>query len=277
MSKLIRSIVNFFQTKNHQSFVEYVSKKSFHFQHYKSTIEYLAIGSSIADYSFNPRFFSLGKSFNLGLTSADLHTNLSILKQDIDEMSELKNVILFHSIFSNGFSLSETSENYRCIVYDHILGVNYSHSKKPVNLELKDKIFQEITNLSDVSFEEKYFGYSRPSYYGVNVDTLDRVSKHVRENKRCPSQLSLIKEINDLLNIRGIQLTIVMQDYRSDYLDLLPSKDELLRNLFELELPKVRYIDLLNSALFDDSDFGDCDHLNFKGARKLTKYLDKIL
>ena len=74
-----------------------------------------------------------------------------------------------------------------------------------------------------------------------------------------------------------INFYIVIPPYRSDYKKLLPEDNVLFEKVYKMNFENVKMLNFYNSKNFDDSDFGDTDHLNEKGAMKLTREIRKII
>jgi hypothetical protein len=97
----------------------------------------------------------------------------------------------------------------------------------------------------------------------------------LRENRREPNQLEWLQKLSQSIKQDNRKLIIVLSPCRSDYRDMLPAKEELFHKLYNLGLNDVEFLNFYDSDLFTDEDMGDTDHLNEKGAKKLTSEIQK--
>ena len=104
-----------------------IKKESFN--NIKSNIKTLVLGSSHGGYDFNPLF--LKNSFNMSLPSQDLYYSYHLYKKN--NTKKIKNIILFYSVFSPGFSLIKTSEKQRALLYKLIFKNNLIIQNKLLN------------------------------------------------------------------------------------------------------------------------------------------------
>ena len=88
--------------------------------------------------------------------------------------------------------------------------------------------------------------------------------------------MNWLKSLFNLASSDGRQLVVVIPPFRSDYKNLLPPENFLFEKLNKLEVDGLKILNYYNSDKFDDTDFGDADHLNENGAIKLTKEIHSI-
>jgi len=255
------------------TFLSYVKRKKIGLEKQYMSINTLAIRGSNSDYGF---YSSLWKgSFNLGLTSTDLYTTYKLYENYRDNLKNLKYVIFFINIPSPGYSLIHTIERYRAVTYKYFFNIPYLNDDY-INTKYEKWILNKCGRIRINEVEPDYYGYDKKLYYGTNIKTQERVRTHIRENRREPNQLIWLKRLNALIQSDGRRLIILIPPFRSDYKNALPNEAELFKKFYELELKGVEYLNFYNSTLFSEDDFGDVDHLNEKGAIKLTTELKKI-
>lgn len=229
------------------------------------TIKTIALGSSHGAYSFKAD--ELEESFNLCSTSQDLYYSLQLYKYAICNQSDIRNVILFFSTFSTGFDLSKTSEKNICCYFKRFLDIDFKDANKELIKSYKKIKFMRVEKSS---LPNSYNGFTHPDrFFGVDHSVETRANIHLREGQRKPDMVgNLIELINECKKNKH-KLIIVLPPARDDYKKLIPV------NMFDnikdlLRSYNVKVIDLFNSSLFFDDDFGDFDHVNNKGAIKLT-------
>ncbi len=254
-------------------FLNYVYKKKMGIERRSKSISTLALRASTTDYGFYSPLWE--GAFNLGLTSSDLFNTYHLYKYYRNNLPNLKNVIVFFSVSAPGFSLIHSIERYRTVAYKYFFQVPYS-TNGYINHKFEKRVFKKCKNLKIPDFDSSYCGYEKKSYYGIDITTEERVRTHLRENKREPSQMNWLKSLFNLVYDDGRVLVVVIPPYRSDYKNLLTSDLFLFEKLFKFELDGLKILNFYNSDKFDDTDFGDTDHLNETGAVKMTNELRKI-
>lgn len=254
-------------------FLSYVYKKKIGIELKSDSITTLALRSSIADYSFYSPLWT--GAYNLGLTSSDLFSTYHLYKNFRINLPNLKNVIVFFSVPAPGYSLINSIEGYRTIAYKYFFNIPYS-TEGYIKPEFEKRVYKKCNNLKISEVDSAYWGYEKKSYYGIDISAQERVRTHLRENIREPDQMNWLSSLSGLVNSDGRRLFVVIPPVRSDYKNLLPSDIVLYEKLFKLESEGLEIINLFNSDKFNDTDFGDTDHLNNEGAIKMTGELKKI-
>lgn len=255
-----------------ETFLLYVKRKKLAFENKLSAIEVLALRGSTADYGFYSPAWE--NSFNLGLTSSDLNISFFLYERYRKSLLSLNTVVIYFNVPSVGYSIIRTIERYRAVPYKHFFNIPYSASGF-INKKFEKKILKKCKRLEAGNIDKDFSGYEKKTYFGVDIPVKIRAQKHLRENKREPNQLIWLKKLADLVNKDKRELVVVFQPFRSDYKKLLPGSSELFEKVLKIE--GIRFLNFYDSELFDDSDFGDADHLNEKGAIKLTNEIKKQL
>ncbi len=265
-----RYIPNIYDDTN---FLLYAKKKKLGLEKRINEIETIVLRGSYSDYAFNPELMK--KSFNFGLTSSDLYIAYYQYVNYRMRLSNLKNVVYFLNIPSPGYSLISTAERYRAVAYNYFFNIPYQ--KKNAIVRRSERIvLKKIKKLKFVINVDNYWGYtSEKPYSKIPADI--RVKTHLRENLREPDQLEWFNKLAELVHEDKRNFIIVIPPFRSDYKKLLPSKQVLFKKFFRSNVKHLIIIDLYDSILFNDDDFGDTDHLNEKGALKITNEIKKIL
>ncbi len=246
----------------------------------KSTeISVLALGSSHAETDFDPSVFD-GEAFNFGVPSSDLYSSRKIGERCSEILPKLKHVFLFFSVFSPGLCLSMTTGGWRAVIYSALLGYDLPMTGRERWLEGKESRVKRVVKvcgnlrLSDCHRSRFEYGFSKREEIRT-PDADDRALKHLRENQRTPDQMSQLDVFLRSQKERGIRVTVVLPPMRSDYRAMLPSSAVLFRKLFDRE--NVEVVNFYDDRSFSDFDFCDPDHLNARGARKLSQKLKSVL
>lgn len=95
-------------------------------------------------------------------------------------------------------------------------------------------------------------------------------------------KLNFVQEIINQLRLH-LNKDLILQhfnkfiqlQYYKNHIKTLVSESNLFTEIKELKHCKI--IDLYNSNLFEQEDFGDWDHLNENGAKKLSNYVRNLI
>jgi hypothetical protein len=255
-------------------FLSYVYKKKMGLENNLNNIQTLALRGSHADYSV----FTEGEHsiYNLGLTSSDLYVSFKLYENYSGKMRNLDNVVLFYSVFTSGLSLVKINEKYRLVSYKYFFGIPYQ-DESLIDYKVEKKIQNKCRKINIPQIEDEYFGYEKKDEFITTTSAEQRAKTHLRENKRVPNQLEWLERFIQLVKKDKRQLYIVIPPAKKSYMECLPKKSKLFEKLYSLDLSGVEIIDFYGSPLFDDSDLGDFDHMNEKGAKKLSNELIKYI
>lgn len=243
----------------------------------------LVVGSSHGDFGFDPQYYR--GSFNLCCRSQDLKHSYALYEKVSELAPNLKNIVVFYSIFSSGFSLEKSpSENDICPVINGIfsLGLEYDDLRLDALSEFAR------SQLGDLSIQLEgrsgFFPKSGKSFFPAEYGAERRASEHLKRNGHNEENFYLVR-IMQLARRLGHNLCIVVPPVRSDYRKSVGmSFSEAFMGLMEVceQFQSDWDFSLLNC--FDDTGFldeyfGDFDHLlpDGEGARLLTRGVGVIL
>lgn len=269
--KFIQNIINTY-IKIGSHILQESYKKKLEIDYYKENIRTLILGSSHGAYGYR----AMETEFNFCLASQDLYYSYKLYELYAKNLPNLKNIILFYSVFSNGFLLDKTSEKERAIAYKKLFNIPILNNC--FFLKFKSLFF----NMSLKKFKKAPITYNNGNeinYVFMNIPLNERIKQHYKNNQRENKQNHWIKKLSDLAKENNHNLYIVLSPAKTAYKECLPNSKELFKDLLNLvESINVTLIDLYDSNLFIDDDFGDYDHLTQKGAEKLSNYVrEKII
>jgi len=244
------------------------------------SIEILSLGSSHCEHGFKATL--LHNAFNLGIVDQDLYSAHKIFDTYIEQLVNLKHVIVFYSIHSQGHELCKTNSRKYTALMHYIFGVPYDVKwlkkyRRAVQHRFKtfdDSKIDYTTFWGDV-LEQKEHAVAPPS-------AQSRCAHHLRENRRQIKQNHHLFEMAETCLKKGIQFLIVIPPMRSDYLEELGkyhfSDEELFYEVMHwAEKHHVPVLNELHSTGYDWNDFYDSDHLNDSGAKKLTRKIANFI
>ncbi len=259
--------------KINKEFINEIILKYNEFQLKKENIDTLILGSSHGAAGFISNQYS-ANSFNLASASQDLYYSYHLLKYCKNELKNLKNIYLFFSVFSFGFDLQKTIEKQRCAFFKYLFNIPYKYDAD-IELEVYYKQIKKYYKnfkkyISSNGYIEQQIFF--PSDYPIN----ERAKTHLRENQRENDQMDYLRKIIETCKQDNINLKIIIPPLRNDFYNLLPDENILFAKLYQQDnLPEI--FSFWKNEIFKDSDFGDFDHLNYSGARKLTSLIkDKV-
>ncbi len=148
--------------------------------HKSEKIETLAIGSSHCALGFNTCVFS--NSYNLGNTNQDLFTSYAIFEKVLPHLPNLKNLILFYSVFSPGHELEKTSALKQQAINKYIFKVPYQNQELNNWKRAVKKGYKKFKD-TDINYQT-FFGYWPLEEDRIIPFQEERAQKHLRENKR---------------------------------------------------------------------------------------------
>lgn len=265
------------------------------FDKQKGTIETLILGDSHSYYGLNPEHFSR-KTFNLGNFSQSLKINRLLLERSLDQMPELKTVILPVSTFSLDFELEESEEGWR--KYDYIFYCDFPTSdfdigifdprgysvvlgkgfKSNINIARKLLSGESLVNCTTSGWADNYKGSDENK---IRSQAESAAERHDAFEHGMDPNLNRLTEIGALCKQKNVQLILVTLPVSAPYWDAMDqkkwTKTKIILDSFASSSDAIEYIDWLHSSDFGLADFHDPDHLNHVGAKKVSKLLDNYL
>lgn len=256
-------------------------------------IRVLVLGNSQSMVGVRPEFISRA-AFNLAHNSQDLYYDRGLVQRYAGELPRLELVVLSISYLTLESKLSESPEQWRrCFYYRYF---DVPHEDGPAG----------AGHLSDVSLvalhgrEESAklaFRFFRPrrekvdeggwpvakSEPGPKAFSADvarqRVERHHAAMKagNLETNLSHLEALVEGLTARKVRVALFSPPLTGEYRahlrpDALGRMQSALRQVCERR--GLRYVDYSADSRFTTADFKDVDHLNPRGAEKLTRILN---
>lgn len=274
--KFIQKIIDKCRKKNQKDvYIELIAPKIITIEKVLSDIDTIILGSS------HPQLGYLAKpnEFNLGMSLQDLYYSYKLCEKYENE--KIKKIILFYSVFSAGNQRIMTRFANACVFYKVIAGIDYQDKKIALEKKLhklekeyarqyKDYKKTHSLNIAYRGNELTYETCPKPQL------PADRAKDHYKDNIRNNNQTKYVEKIFNLTNEHNQEFIIVLPPVTKGYKDALPKSSVLFKDLITLaNRLSLKIVNLYDSDIFDDSDFVDYDHLNYKGAIKLTNYINK--
>lgn len=256
------------------------------------------LGSSHSLLGVNPQCLSLS-AFNSAHVSQTLPYDAFIVSKYIHQADSLEWVILPMSYFSLTYSLEDSEEWWRiknyCIYYAYpycswnpnyhfeIFGNPLSYREQLERIAKYWKNGVDSRDSDSLGFSHRYSKDKRDSNWCR--DGQERAIYHTKNLNDCESIIqehvtSLERIINLSLEKNARVLLFTPPVSRAYYESIEPKQYDLIVKTckdMENRYPHVTYLNLFMDSRFVDDDFFDSDHLETKGASKLSKILDDYI
>ncbi len=260
------------------------------FEQASDTLETIVLGSSHGDYAFDPAY--VPNAFNLCYGALDLKHSYALYQRALVSCPNLKNVVLFYSVFSPGGMLERSPDDgdigpLVSALFD--LGVEYQSDHLNTLTQALTRQLQEgmaAALIEQVSQLDGYAGFMPNDKGAIPASELKtRLLSHIKLNYEAGADYYLLK-ILAMANRLGHGVTLVIPPVSSAYRNTLNIRSStLFRELIEVVdlFPWTVPIQLINAyddEAYVDSFFVDSDHLDARGegARRLSRAIaEKVL
>ncbi len=251
------------------SYITALGTKVYTYKKVSNNIDTIILGSSHAQLGYRAK----ENEFNLGLSFQDLYCSYNLYKKLNNK--NIKNVILFYSVFSPGAQTLKSKFADTMTVYKIVAGFDYQDKKTAREKNLYRLEFnyrwQFIKFQNKFKVDKNYRG-NELSYITCFKPPVaaDRANVHYKNNQRCNNQTKYV-ELLLLETVKNNQnLYVVIPPATEDYKKALPPSNELFRELFDIKGLKIfNYYD----KHFTNEEFEDWDHLSLRGAERLTEMI----
>jgi hypothetical protein len=255
----------------------------------------LILGNSHSYYGLNPVYFK-DTAFNLSHISQSINYDLELLMKYEQHLLNLRKIIIPISYVSMYARIETCPEKWRVKNYSIYYNIKrnirisdrfeITSGKLYVNIR---RIFQYyINNSADVTCSVLGWGLNYTSNHSVDLEhsASEAVKRHTVniESEKIQGQFSQNKKcLMDILEIcrkREVELILFTPPAHKTYVQKLDKEqlDITFRHINEFEsgYKLCHYVNLLSDTNFIEEDFFDADHLNEKGARKLSMIIQNI-
>lgn len=260
-----------------------VGAKRVMFEQARDTLETIVLGPSQGDYGFDPAH--VPNSFNLCYRSLDLKHCYSLYQRTIAMCPNLKNVVLFYSVFSPGAVLERSlDESDIGPLFSALFELDVEYPADPLN-NLAKALTQQLqegmaaTLIEEAATLDGRAGFLPNDKAGAAAEQFQtRLLADIRRNYEAGADYYLLK-ILALANRLGHGVTIVIPPVTPLYRNTLNTRSSVLfRELIEVVglFPWTVPIKMLNAyddESYEDSFFVDSDHLDARGegTRRLSR------
>ncbi len=275
-----------------QHFVSSYATKKYYLEQQLNSIETLVLGSSQTLNGINPSCFT-SKTFNLSNVSQTLYYDKRLTLLYLPKLQNLKTVIINISYFSFFYQLYDIKENWRDDYYLQHFGIKYSqypafrinNFSAIANYQLKHTLNLAINNFEDADAKVILQNGYLPKYRSeliIDSTGLERVKIHNAENfaKRRKEIEADLEDFIMQLNDKKIKIVFVTTPVFNSYSkfcnkNIIAANTNYINNICNKY--KCEYLNFFEDSSFTKLYFYDNDHLNNKGAEKLSEMINLIL
>lgn len=260
-------------------------------------INTLILGSSHFYFGVNPSHFA-SPALNAANVSQDLKYDLHILKTAVTQHDEIKYVVVPLSMFSLYSELDTGIEYWRKYNYRHYMGFTDLSASDRIDLMSYSVFFASQNKVGlirriaknvvgrpiDQDWTSDGWGtaYSKASTHASLVSTGKQAAlRHQKDASLNNTAMESVEAMAEFCRRKGIRLLLItppaFHSYRENIGEARLATLRSVATKIANSAPGVKYIDYFDSPTFEAEDFADADHLNHKGAEKLSRMIDGIL
>jgi hypothetical protein len=257
----------------------------------KAEIKTLILGSSHSMYGFNPDYFS-EPAYNLGHVSQTMDLDYYILKKYIKTLPKLETVVLRLSYTTLHEQLGTGPEDFRLKDYELYYNIEVSNKLKYKSEVLSVKLKNNLSRFKDyylshdkmitvqksgwASFEDEH-AKGQIVDLGISV-----AKKHTtKDNSLVDSNIEFLDNFVKLCKENDVKVFLVTLPAHKSYIENLKASQlkEVISSgeTMAKKYTNCTYLNLLEDQSYTEVDFYDADHLNSKGAKKLSLFIDGVI
>lgn len=244
----------------------------------------LVLGSSHAYRGFNPAYLP-GRGFNLAYSSQDIKRDYYLFDKFVDEMDSLKYVVMSFSYHSIKEVMEDWGQSKIFLKYYGIY-MDYPDTKYSFELAIPGwikKVTMHWNGENVCSCDSLGFGIEDNHVEPINVKgAKSTLAYHtIIRDDRIAENKELLCRIAELANSRSASLVLVSTPLTKVYYENMDSiQYQLMLSVASdmvADYDNVIYLNMIEDSRFSNSDFRDVDHLNARGAEKLSKIISDTL
>ncbi len=260
----------------------------------KTDTEILVLGSSHSLFGLNPEHFSQ-KAFNFALTSQSLSYDRYLFERYLPHLPQLKAIVLPIGFFSLGYSLEDGIEAWRKQRYVHYLGYwkeldasewlefkNYStlyHNDAAQMFEQTKRYRKRGASPLTVNTSGWSELFIEQTPAGLDTSGAEAAVRHATVPQRSQPRLDLLAMIKTAKK-QNIKVLLFIPPAWESYRNAVDKERMQQTRQFLDRLARqqhIKCIDLFADERFVEADFYDGDHLNHRGAAKLSALISEAL
>lgn len=272
------------------------------------SVDCIFVGTSHVFCSYNPQqiYDETGlTSVCLATSGQSFQSSYYLLKEALRKQTpkvvimDLSNIAVaanydiqnFRLHFSSGISALPDYSINKVLAYNEIRNMNYGYSDKITIYDCygileyradydreKGGIHEFINLLFNPSKEYKALGYFTTEHVFPQNELISNIKSEKRIELTDTIEFRYYKQIEELLEKKGIQLVMVRSLYNRPDFDDCQLLEQFFDYLNDNQVPYIDFFKLQKEIGIDlKTDFQDSDHLNCWGSEKTTKFIGNYL
>ncbi len=265
---------------------------------YRSDIEVLILGNSESQLGVAPKYFQKYKGYNLSNVSQPIYASSQLVLSNLDEMKNLKLVLLSIGPLSFFTTSEGHMEQWREKFYYHFWGLEPEYGKPDITWNFRTGLYNfktimlyaiqgfyniptpYVDAIDSTGWERGYLEYSKDILNDSTGEMIARIHMQNVKFEYNNKNVDYITSLKQELGKRGIKLILIQLPKSSYYIknipkDLIAKNDRVLDSLYRnADIP---YYSFTFDPNYSDEDFRDVNHLNYIGAKKFSEQLSIIL
>ena len=262
---------------------DYLYKKEY-LEANSSATETLILGNSHSYKGIDPIYFK-NNCFNASYVSQSLKYDYEILRKYESRFSNLKTVVLSISYFTMFDKMKTGIESWRAKNYMIYYDMNTSYDISDYSEILNSKLSTNLNRLnnyfikhnSQITCNSLGWGMDNKNQNSINLEEDGKTAalRHsVNDFRYLEENISILKSFIEDCRKQNIEIILYTPPAYDTYIQNLNKKQLLttLKTVNEIAdyYENCTYLNLLEDESFLASDFENADHLNGRGAKKLS-------
>ena len=254
--------------------------------------EVIFIGNSHGRNAFIPAQITQ-KSLNLCIGGSDTFYNSHFLESIIDSMPHLREIVCnisYHTLFSDQDMNLDERKKYEFFHYlnvdagvdkyslDYYSVLSTLGMKRAINVVVNDFNSPAKSWIETSGHKEDYRTINSKL---ISMHSVERLKKHhsIMNTEKVNVHIEHLDHLENIAREKRIDVTYVILPVINNYKKLWESKYEKFKLILKsfADSNGSRLIIVSDSLDFKDEDFADPDHVNMKGAQKISKHLNKLI
>jgi hypothetical protein len=261
------------------------------FKHQAGEIQTLILGSSYAYYDLDPAFFRT-RTFNGGYLAQTLDLDAALFNKFAAGMTRLKCVVIPILDMSFFRKMDNSDERWRMknypIYYQLYTTTNipdyFEVLSLPFSINRNRLISWYIQKKGNVTSTPLGYGakYESASLRNLQTTASEAIQRHtIMDFKNFPSEKRALEQILNVCRDRKIRVILFIPPTFDAYASKIDSR-QLSTTIhtceyFQHTYPNVSYFNFLHDTSYKENDYFDADHLNERGAKKLSLKIDSLI
>lgn len=243
-----------------------------------NNVQTIVLGSSSARMGF----IENDTSINLGIDAQDLYYSYKLLEKYISIIPNLKNVVLYFTVFAPGNNLEHSPLKYRSSYYSAYFDIPYRNKFAAIideRIKLEERL---IKNTKKFTTKLKAVPYDlmTEEHKILNPEHIEQkwIESWIKLNQKC-TEIHYLEKILNLAKNNGCRVLIVNCPYAERAKEKLPEYSLLFKTSNEIckKYKNVQIYNAYSDDCYEKDDFRDLNHLSRSGAEKMTTKINEFL